>query len=940
VPIQIRVGLNSGEVVVGSIGNDLKMDYTAIGQTVHLASRMEQLATPGSILMTADTLSLTEGFVQVKPLGPVSVKGLTEPLEVFEVTGIGLARSRLQAAAARGFTLFVGRDTETEQLRKALEQTRSGHGQVVAVVGEPGVGKSRLFYEFTHSHRIEGCLIVESGSVSYGKATPYLPAIDLLKAYFKIQDRDNQRDIREKVTGKLLTLDKTLEPALPALLSLLDVAPEDQQWQNLDPVQRRQRTLDAIKRLFLRESQVQPVVLIFEDLHWIDSETQAFLDSLIDSLPTAALLLLVNYRPEYQHGWGNKTYYRQLRIDPLPPESAEELLLAALGDDASLQSLKQLLIERTGGNPFFMEESVRTLVETKVLAGERGRYRLAGSLANTRVPATVHAVLAARIDRLALEEKRLLQSAAVIGKDVPFVLLQAIAEISEEELRRGLGYLQAAEFLYETRLFPDLEYTFKHALTHEVAYGNVLQERRRSLHARIVEAIERLYPDRLAEQVELLAHHTFHGELWVKAATYLRQAGAKAADRSAYREAVSYFDRAIEALKHLTESRQTIEQAIDIRIEMRSSLQPLGEQAKVLERMREAQGLAESLNDQRRLGQVSAYLSGYFIQAGEDLIQAIENGQRALSISSAIGDFVLQVQANHFLGSAYLAVDDYDRAFNHLTQNVESLAGDQIYDRFGLAFLPAVGSRCQLVFLFEARGEFTEAAVHGDDAIHIAEVANHPFSLCTAYFGVGHLYLTKGVIDRGISMLEHSLETCRLWNLQNIPGVAAALGYGYAVAGRRGEAMTLLTLAEERAKAVGGIWRSFTGAQLIQGLLFIGKRQEAALLASRILESSRRHSQRSREALALYVQGEIALAANPVDFENAEGSFRAANIISDKLKMRPLMAYCHVGLGKLYRQSGDLRLAKEHLQSGVALMREMRMGLWLQRAEAELKELG
>jgi class 3 adenylate cyclase len=263
VPIQIRVGLNSGEVVVGAIGNDLKMDYTAVGQTVHLASRMEQMATPGSVMMTHDALQLAEGFVQVKSLGAVKVKGMSETVEVYEVTGVGATRSRLQAAAARGLTRFVGRDAETEQLRKALEQARSGHGQVVAVMGEPGVGKSRLFHEFMHSHRTEGCLIVESGSVSYGKATPYLPIIDLLKAYFKIQGRDNQRDIREKVAGKLLTLDKTLEPVLPAFLSLLDVGVEDQQWQKLDPPQRRQRTLDAIKRLLLRESQVQPLILLF-----------------------------------------------------------------------------------------------------------------------------------------------------------------------------------------------------------------------------------------------------------------------------------------------------------------------------------------------------------------------------------------------------------------------------------------------------------------------------------------------------------------------------------------------------------------------------------------------------------------------------------------------------------------------------------------------------
>ena len=533
IPIHIRVGLNSGEVVVRSIGSDLKMDYTAVGQTTHLAARMEQMAMPGSILIAADTLSLTEGFVQVKRLGPINVKGLKEPVEVYEITGAGPVRSRLQAAAARGFTRFVGRNAEFETLCQALDRAGAGRGQVVALVGEPGVGKSRLFWEFTHSRRTVDWLILESGSVSYGKATPYLPLIDLLKAYFKITGRDDQREIRERVTGKLLTLDKALEPTLPAFLTLLDVVVEDEQWQNFDPPQRRQRTLDAVKRLLLRESQVQPLLVVIEDLHWIDSETQALLDSLIESLPTARLLLLVNYRPEYRHGWGSKTYYTQLRIDPLPPESAEELLQALLGGDASLGPLKELLIERTEGNPFFLEESFRTLLETKVLVGEPGNYHLARPIESRQVPATIQAVLAARIDRLPPEEKRIVQSAAVVGKDVPFALLQAIADQSEEGLRRRLTRLQAAEFLYETSLFPDPEYTFKHALTHEVAYGSLLQERRRVLHVRIVEAIERLYPDRVSEHVELLAHHASRGELWEKAVEYLHQSGKKSAARSA-----------------------------------------------------------------------------------------------------------------------------------------------------------------------------------------------------------------------------------------------------------------------------------------------------------------------------------------------------------------------------------------------------------------------
>jgi predicted ATPase len=331
------------------------------------------------------------------------------------------------------------------------------------------------------------------------------------------------------------------------------------------------RTLDAVKRLLFRESQMQPLLVVFEDLHWIDTETQALLNSLVESLPTARALLLVNYRPEYQHDWGRKTYYTQLRLDSLPPESAEELLHALLGADPAFQPLRGLLIDRTQGNPFFLEESVRTLVETDVLIGERGAYRLSKPFQATLVPATVQAVLAARIDRLPPEEKRLLQTASVIGKDVPLPLLQDVAELTDDELGRGLAHLQAAEFLYETSLFPDLEYTFKHALTHDVAYGSLLLDRRRALHARIVHAIEVSYPDRLAEHAERLAHHAFRGEAWEKALVYLRQAGAKAIVRCAYRQAVEYLDQALVALQHLPRSPETIAQAIDLRCDLRNA---------------------------------------------------------------------------------------------------------------------------------------------------------------------------------------------------------------------------------------------------------------------------------------------------------------------------------------------------------------------------------
>src|SRR6516162_9290448 len=389
--LRMRVGLNSGEVVVRAIGNDLHMDYSAVGETTHLAARMEQLATPGSTRLTVPTLRLVEGLVQVTALGLVPVKGLEEPIEAFELVGASAIRRRLQVSAARGLTRFVGRQHELESLQQTLERAGAGHGQVVAIVGEPGVGKSRLVYEFVHSHHTQGWSVLESASVSYGKATPYFPVLDLLRRYGHIEDHDDARTIRAKVTGQVLTLDEALQDTLPALLSLLDALPEDSPFLQLDPPQRRQRTLDALKRVVLRESQEQPLLLVFEDLHWIDSETQALLNTLVESLPSARLLLLVNYRPEYQHTWGSKTSYTQLRLDPLPPASADELLQALVGNDASLTPLMPLLIARTEGNPFFLEESVRTLVETGVLVGEHGAYHLAQPLASLQVPASVQA---------------------------------------------------------------------------------------------------------------------------------------------------------------------------------------------------------------------------------------------------------------------------------------------------------------------------------------------------------------------------------------------------------------------------------------------------------------------------------------------------------------------------------------------------------------------
>ncbi|MFQ5896494.1 MAG: AAA family ATPase, partial [Nitrospinota bacterium] len=594
--------------MVRSIGSDLHMDYTAVGQTTHLAARMEQLAPPGGNRLTGETLRLAEGFVQVEPLGPVPVKGMGEAVEVFELTGALPARTRFQAAAAaRGLTRFVGRTNELEVLHGALERAGRGQGQVVGAVGEAGVGKSRLFFEFTRSHRTRGWLILESGSASYGKATPYLPVMDLLKSYFGVEESDDARRVCEKVTGKVLTLDRALEPSLPALLALLEVPAEDGGWANLDAPQRRQRTLEAVKGLLLRESRAQPLLLVFEDLHWVDSESEAFLGLLIESLPAARLLLLVNYRPEYAADWGSRTSYAQLRLDPLGAESAEELLDGVLGADAGLVPLKRLLIERTEGNPFFLEESVRTLVETQVLVGERGAYRLAKPVQTIQVPATVQAVLAARIDRLSPEDKRLLQSAAVLGETVPFALLRAIAEMPEGELRAGLAHLQAAEFLYETSLFPDLEHTFKHGLTCRVAYGSLLAERRRALHAAAGRALETIYAGRLEEVYDRLANHYSKAEETAEAVEYLTRSAEKAARSYAHAEAVTALQEALVHAERLpVEERDR--RLLELAVRQAESLHFLGRRQEILDLLLRYQDRLERLQDPSLVGQYYFWL--------------------------------------------------------------------------------------------------------------------------------------------------------------------------------------------------------------------------------------------------------------------------------------------------------------------------------------------
>jgi class 3 adenylate cyclase/tetratricopeptide (TPR) repeat protein len=938
VNVQIRIGLNSGEVVVRAIGSDLRMDYTAVGQTTHLAARMEQLASPGSILITPSTLALVEGFVAVKPLGPVPVKGLADAVEVYEVTGPGPARTRLQAAAGRGLTRFVGRNAELERLRRAQASAASGHGQVAAIVGEAGVGKSRLVHEFSHSHRLQGWRVLESAAISYGKATSFLPVIELLRGYFAIQDRDDLRQVREKVTGKLLALDRALEPTLPALLALLDVPVDDAAWRVLDPGRRRQRTLDAVKGLILREAREQPILLVFEDLHWIDRETQAVLDTLVESLASARLLLLVNYRPEYQHSWGNTSGSTEVRLDALRAESAGELLDALLGDDPGLALLKQGLLEF--GNPFYLEETVRTLAETKALAGERGRYRLTQPVDTIRVPPTVHAIVAARIDRLAVEDKRLLQVASVIGNDVPFALLHAVAGRPDDALRRGLEHLQAAEFLDESGLFPDLEYSFKHAVTHDVTYAGLLQERRRDLHARIVDAIETLHPDRLGEQIERLAHHAVRGGLRDKAVQYLRQAGRKAASRSALQEARGFLDQAIEILEVPPESPSLLDQGLEVRLELRAVLILLGEIRTALERLREAEVLAERLGDDRRRGQVWAFMTNVHTLLGE-LDRARAAGHRALTSARALGDVDLMVRTTTSLEQAHYFMGEYAEVVTLATGNVAVMATSH-HRHGGSGARASVFDRHFMIIGLAELGRFREAAEQVPEAIRLADGTKHAFTVGLAHWAAGTLHLVKGEWPHARASIERAIAVHRDGDVRlMLPVEAASLAWVLAHLGHESEAAIQARDAEHLRARSGGQIVGHLGLvhhRLGRACLELGRLDEAQRLGELVVRSDA--SQRGLVAYARHLLGDGAAHPDRFDAESAEGHYREALALAEPGGMRPLVAHCHLGLGTLYRRKGKRQEARQHLALATAMYREMDMRFWLTQAEAESRALG
>jgi class 3 adenylate cyclase/tetratricopeptide (TPR) repeat protein len=937
--LQMRIGINTGLVVVGKIGDDLRMDYTAVGDTTNLAARLQQMAQPGSVVISATTHQHVAGFFDTRDLGERPVKGRA-PVRAFEVLRPRGRRTRFDVAVERGLTPLVGRERELATLRERIREVKAGRGQVVGIAAEAGMGKSRLVLEFRRALAQAGEAVtwLEGHCISFGQASPFLPLIELLRENFQIDELDGAPEIIAKVEQGMRRMGE-LEAHIPAIRYLLSVDPGDPAFAAMDGPVRRRHLFAALRALSLRGARLRPLVLVIEDLHWIDTSSEEFLNAMLDAVAGVPLLLLVTYRIGYTPPFGSRSFYTILTLHSF--SEAETLAMAShvLGMAQFPVELQTALMEKAEGVPLFIEEVTKTLLDLGVLQWEEGGYRLVKSLGEVHVPDTIQGIIMARLDRLGDDGKRTVQLASVIGRQFLVRLLARVAGVSER-LDGLLRELQAQEIIYEQGLVPEPAYIFKHAVIQDVAYQSLLIQRRKALHRAVGDAIEELYQDRLEEHYAELAHHFTQGEVWDKALAYCRQAGEKALAHSAHREAVGYFEQALSVLPHVPETRDTCEQAIDLRLALRSALHPSGDFGRILEALREAEACAVALDDSRRLGQVSRFLSRHFHLIGA-YDEAITAAQRALALATTSGDVVLHALANFFLGEAYRAQGDYRRAIDCYGQTVASLDGAPRHERFGLVFLPAVNARAWLAWCHAELGTFAEGRALGEEGLRIAEAVAHAGSLMLASWGIGQLALRQGDLPRALFLLERAVSLCQAGDLPvYFPWMAAALGAAYTLSGRITDAVALLTQAMAQSTTHEVVdYQARCRLSLGEAQLLAGRLEEAHTLGEHTLVLAWEHQERSRQAYALHLLGEIAVHRKPPKSALAETHYRAALVLANELGMRPLQAHCHRGLGTLYAATGQREQAHAELSVAIDLYRDMDMTFWLPQTEATLVQV-
>jgi predicted ATPase len=864
----VRMGLNSGEVVVGKIGDDLRMDYTALGHAANLAARMEQIAAADSTYLSEHTAKLASGYFQLRDLGETRVKGLNDPLHVFELEGLGRVRTRLDISRVRGFTKFVGRQSEMAALEAALEKAIAGNAQVIGVVAEPGTGKSRLCFEFLERCRARGLAVFEAHGVPHGKSLPLLPMLELFRSFFAITDQDTDQVARERIAGRFLLLDESLREVLPFVFDLLGVSDPERPSPAMDPQSRQRQLVAVVKRVTQLWGRRQPAVTFLEDLHWFDGGSEAFLEAIVEALPSTQWLVLLNFRPEYHAAWMQRSYYEQLPLLPLGPEAIRELLRDLLGKDPTVAALGARIRERTGGNPFFIEEMVQALAETGVLEGAKGAYRLAGPAGELRLPSTVQAVLAARIDRLAEREKQVLDTAAVIGREFTEPVLRHVAELPEINLTAALQKLGSAEFVYEEALYPQAQYTFKHALTQEVAYSSLLNEQRLTLHERVGEAIESIFAGRLDEHLSGLAHHYCHSRNTDKAIEYSRRAGERAVQLSANAEAIKHLTTALKLLETLPDSPEHIEQALSLQTTLGVSLTATKGYAAsdVGSTWTRARELCRRLGEGPRLFPVLFGLWNFSLVGG-DLRSAEELAKQLFTLGETIEDRALLVAARWAFGGTAYFMGDFALARGHLEHGIE-LYEPQQHRSHPFVFPQDPGVVCTSYsgWTLWALGFPGQALARCNEALTVAHGIAHPHTVAMTLHFAGELHQLR----REPALTEkhaHALIALSAERGFSLWGATGSILRGWAVAqrGRTAEGIAQIREGLASLRAGGTELESPWGLALLAEANGKGGQAEEALnVVAEALAIAAENGERRYEAEIYRLKGELLLLLHAV----------------------------------------------------------------------------
>jgi class 3 adenylate cyclase/predicted ATPase len=911
--LEARVGVHTGEVVAYAGEASGKIEYRLIGHTANLASRIEALAPAGSIAVSDYTAKLCEGYFELRSLGATVVKGVSQPVAAYEVLGPGALRTHFELSARRGLTRFVGRERELEQMHRGLTKAVEGRGQVVAVVAEAGTGKSRLFYEFKATIPAT-CKVLEAYSVSHGKASAWLPVLELLRHYFGIQEGDDAAGRREKVQATATALDQSLRDTMPYLFGLLGITDGPDPHAQMDARIKRQRTLEAIKRMLLRDSLKQPLILIFEDLHWIDEQTQGLLDLMADSVASARVLLLFNYRPEYRHEWTNKSYYTQLRLDPLAGAEGSAMLSALLGDGVELNPLKRLIAERTGGNPFFIEEIVQALFDEGTLV-RNGTLKVKRLLSEVRLPQTVQGVLAARIDRLAADRKELLQTLAVIGRGSSRHLLIQVAPQTQTALAPKLADLRVGEFIYEQPAVSDVEYVFKHVLTQEVAYSSLLIERRKHLHERAGRAIELIFADQLDDHLSELAHHYSHGTNLDKAIDYLGRSGHHALERSANADAIASFTKGIELLLTLPDNRRRMQRELPLQLALMQALIPAkGWVAPEIEGLfARVQELCEFLGNSPDVAfALFALRFNYFVRG---LYRgAREHAEEALQLAQGANDCTSLILAHTELGHALYHTGELLVAREHQENTLALYERER--DRpliFGtdvkVSILSYAGRTLWLL------GYPDQAVGCGEQAVAAACAISHPNSIAAAKFFASMVRIDR----REVHAVKEGLEQVIAFSTKHGLGAfllnsATHLGWATALHGREEEGIAQMRESMALTRTVGAnIGRSQHLCLLAEAYGKADHLDEALNVVAAALDAVDEQEERFYESEIYRLKGQLLLRRDDSNAPEAQRCFGRAIEIARRQSARSWELRATTSLARLLASQGRRDEARAQL---------------------------